>query len=154
MISTRSILLGLAGAALVATGALAQDVNPAVKARQAHMTLYSHHLGLLGGMARGNIDYNADAASASAASLAALTKLDQSRYWAPGTDSESIEGTRALPALWENIPRAMEIGGNLSAAADTLAGEAGNGLEALQAALGPVGQACGACHEAFRVPNN
>lgn len=154
MPSIRPFLLGLAGAAVVATSAVAQDTNPAVTARKSHMALYGFNLGLLGGMARGNIDYDAAAASAAAANLAALSRLDQSRYWPEGTDSDTIMETRALPALWQDIPKAMEIGGNLAAAAETLAAEAGNGLEALQASLGPVGQACGACHEAFRVPDN
>ena len=29
---------------------------------------------------------------------------------------------------------------------------AGNGLEAMQAAVGPVGATCGACHDAYRQP--
>ena len=154
MLSSRSVLAGMAGALLLATGALAQDSNPAVEARKAHMDLYAFNLGLLGGVARGNIDYDADAASAAASNLATLTKLDQSRYWPPGTDSDTLMDTRALPALWENIPAVRESGGNRATAADTLAAEAGNGLEALQASIGPVGQACGACHEDYRLSDN
>jgi len=150
----RPFLFGLAGAALVATGALAQDINPAVKARQSHMTLYGHNLGLLGGMARGNIDYDAEAATAAAANLAALAALDQSRYWPEGTDSDTLMETRALPAIWENIPDVIEKSRTLAAATGTLATEAGGGLDALRASLGPVGEACGACHEDYRVPND
>lgn len=140
--------------ALFAAPAFAQDVNPAIAARIAHMDLYAFNLGLVGGMARGNIPYDAAAASAAAANIAALTKLDQSRYWPAGTSTLDTDATRALPVLWDNIPDAIAKGQALSAAADKLAMDAGTSLEALQASLGPVGQACGACHELYRQPNN
>ena len=61
---TRFAAIGLAGL-LVAGTAIAQQNDPmaaAVKARQAHMQLYAANLGVLGGMARGNMDYDAEAA--------------------------------------------------------------------------------------------
>lgn len=129
--------------------------NPAVKARKAHMQLYGHNLGILGGMARGNAEYNAEAASAAASNLAALAQLDQSTYWAPGTDSDALPGeSRALPALWENIPDAIEKGQALATAAMALSETAGDGLEAVQAGLGPVGRVCGQCHEAYQLSDN
>ena len=129
--------------------------NPAVKARKAHMQLYAHNLGILGGMARGNAEYNAEAASAAAANLAALAQLDQTSYWAPGTDSEALPGeSRTLPALWENIPDAIAKGEELAAAAVALSETAGTGLEAVQAGLGPVGRVCGQCHEAYQLSDN
>ena len=95
--------------------------NPAVKARQSHMQLYAHNLGILGGMARGNIEYDAGAAQAAANNLAALSTLDQRSYWVPGTSNAELgEATRALPALWEAGSTAREIGGQLAEAAATL----------------------------------
>ncbi|MEO0702893.1 MAG: cytochrome c [Pseudomonadota bacterium] len=129
--------------------------NPAVTARKAHMQLYGHNLGILGGMARGNTEYNAEAASAAAANLAALAQLDQTSYWAPGTDSDALPGeSKALPALWENIPDAIEKGQALATAAIALSETAGTGLEAVQAGLGPVGRVCGQCHEAYQLSDN
>lgn len=51
----KSLIL-IAGAAAVTLASMAfadghADVNPAVTARQAHMQLYAHNLGILGGMA-------------------------------------------------------------------------------------------------------
>ena len=37
-------------------------IHPVV-ARQSHMQLYAHNLGILGGMAQGKMDYDADAAA-------------------------------------------------------------------------------------------
>ena len=152
----RAILpLVIAAAGIVApVAAVAQDVPPAVKARQAHMQLYAHNLGILGGMARGNADYDAAAATAAASNLAALASLNQASYWAPGTDSDTIMETRALPAIWENIPDVLEKAAALQTATVALAAAAGDGLDAVRANLGPVGQACGACHESYQMPNN
>ncbi|MDP5360798.1 MAG: cytochrome c, partial [Paracoccaceae bacterium] len=40
----------------------------------------------------------------------------------------------------------------LAAATATLASVAGDGLDAMKAAFGPVGQSCGSCHESYRAP--
>jgi cytochrome c556 len=150
----RSIVAGALLASLAAGSAVAQDVNPAIAARQAHMSLYAFNLGLVGGMARGNIDYDAEAASAAAANIAALANLDQSRYWPEGTSTMDTDTTRALPDIWDNLPDVIEKAQALSAAADGFAAEAGNGVDALRAGLGPLGQACGACHENYRQPDS
>ena len=145
--------LALAG---LATGLSAQDndVDPAVKARQSHMTLNSFNLGLLGNMARGNIDYDAEAAQAAADNLVALASLDQTRYWPEGTDSDSIEGTRALPAIWENIPDVMAKAEALETQAATMAEVAGDGLDAMRGQIQALGGACGDCHDNYRLSND
>ena len=155
MVISKKIGVGLVIASLAASAAWAggHSGNPAVKARKAHMQLYQHNLGILGGMARGNTDYDAAAASAAASNLAALTTLNQMSYWAPGTDSDTLpDESRALPALWDNIPDAIAKGEALAAASANLAATAGDGLDAVRAGLGPVGQVCGACHEAYQKP--
>lgn len=129
-------------------------ISGAIKARQSHMQLYMHNAGILGAMAQGKMDYDASAASAAASNLAALSQLNQRSYWPQGSDNASAENTRALPAIWENFP---DVGAKAQAFTDAaLAAEAaaGESLEALQASMGPVFQACGACHSAYRQSNN
>ena len=126
--------------------------NPAVKARQSHMQLYQFNAGYFFGMARGNVEYDAETAQAAADNLVALTRMNQGRMWPQGSDSDAIEGTRALPALWQDFPKVMEIGGSLAAAAEAMQAVAGNGQEAAMGALNDIGKACTACHEAFRAP--
>ena len=127
--------------------------NPAVKARKAHMNLYMHNAGVLFAMAKGDLDYDAEAASAAANNIAALTKLSQRGYWNPGTSTDDLgEETRALPAIWQEGSKAAEIGGQMAEAADALAAVAGDGKEAMMGALGPLGKACTACHEDYRQP--
>ena len=146
-------LAGLLVAGTVIAGS--HGGNPAVKARKAHMQLYSFNLGTLGGMAKGEIEYNAEAAQAAANNMAALSALSQGAYWIPGTSTAELgEETRALPKIWESGSTAGAIGGELAKASAALAEVAGNGKEALGGAIGAVGKTCGDCHKPYRQPNN
>jgi len=123
----------------------------AVKVRQSKMTLYAFNIGILGAMAKGDVDYDSSAAGLAAANLAALTAVYMPGAWAPGTDNESVKGSNALPKLWQDSME--EVGGKakaLSDAAANLAEVAGTDLAALRGAIGPVGQACGGCHKPYR----
>jgi cytochrome c556 len=124
----------------------------AITARQAHRSLYNYNLAVLGNMAQDKTPYDAGAATAAANNLAALAALSQAGYWPQGSDSASVEGSRALPAIWETYPAIVEKAAALSDAAAALAIVAGNDLDSLKAAIGPVGAACGGCHKAFRQP--
>lgn len=150
----KSLIL-IAGAAAVTLASMAfadghADVNPAVTARQAHMQLYAHNLGILGGMAQGKADYDADAAQRAADNMVTLVSINQQSYWPMGTDNATIEGTKALPALWENFDNVMAIGADFSAAADAMAAVAGTDLASLQGAMRDLGGACSACHREYR----
>ena len=155
--SLRPLVLTLLCGVAVAGTAFAggHGGNPAVKARKAHMQLYAFNLGTLGAMAKGEVEYDADAASAAAGNLAALSSLSQRAYWAPGTSTDELgEETRALPAIWQEGSKAGEIGASFAEAAAALAAVAGDGKDAMAGAMGPVGKACGDCHKAYRQPNN
>ncbi|MEE9388423.1 MAG: cytochrome c [Paracoccaceae bacterium] len=152
----RKTSIAAAGLAVAATAVFAAGhagpFDSAITARKSHMQLYAHNLGILGGMAKGALDYDAAAASAAATNLAALTTLNQATYWPPSSDAMSVDNTRALPNIWENFPDVSAKGGALVQAAAAMAGAAGNGLGDLQAAMGPLGAACGACHKTYREP--
>lgn len=150
--NTRSALTAMTIMALTTTASFAQNVPAAVEARQGQFKLMALNVGVLGNMARGNTAYDANQATAAAANLVAVSMLDQSFHWPEGTDEMSIEGTRALPAIWENTADFGMKWQAFGAAATGLAAEAGNGLDAMRAALGPVGGTCGACHDAYRAP--
>ncbi len=161
MKKTFAALSGLILASVVAGTAIGEShVDPnimrAVKARQSQMTLYAFNIGLLGGMAKGEIEYDAAAASKAASNLAALSNLDQSRLWPMGSDNVALgtEVTEALPKIWD---AGSEIGASAKALSDATAAmndAAGNGLEALRGAMGPLGKACGDCHKGYRQPDS
>ena len=138
-------ILGLATA-----GAALADTNPAVDARQAQFTLYAHNLAVVGSMAQGRMEYDADAAQTAADNFYHLTRHDQGRMWPEGTDNASIEGTRALPGIWEDLDDFTAKFVALQEAAESLQAVAGDGLDALRPAVGQLGAACAACHDANR----
>lgn len=148
---TLSLLVGSA-AVLLSSMALAdghEDVDPAVSARQAHMQLYSYNLGILGGMAQGKMDYDAELAQMAADNFLALANMSQSTYWPEGT----AEGTKVLPAIWENMDDFMSKADNLTVEAATMAGAAGTDLASLQGAMQGLGGTCSACHREYRQRN-
>lgn len=143
---------GLAVAASVAFagGHGAGPHEAAIKARQGMMQLFAFNLGILGAMAKGDMEYDSEKAGAAAANVAALSGLHMGAAWPQGSDNASVDGTRALPAIWQNFP---DVGAKLKAlneAAVTMADAAGTDVDALRATIGGVGQVCGACHKAYR----
>ena len=138
--------------AVAATGALAQDTNQAVKARQGQFNILAINLGILGGMARGEVAYDADTAKAAADSIGAVSMVTQVPHWPEGTDSMTVDGTRALPAIWENLPDVLDKWAALGTAAGELQTAAATGQEAIGPALGALGGTCKACHDAYRQP--
>ena len=149
------LLTGAVAGTAIGEGHADPAVMAAIKARQSTMTLYAFNLGLLGGMAKGAVPYDAEAASKAAGNLAALTKLDQSRMWPQGSDNFALgDATAALPAIWDEGSDIGAKGMALAAAADAMEAAAGAGLESLQGAMGALGGACGACHKAYRQPSN
>lgn len=142
--------------ALPAGLALAQeeDETPediAIEIRQGHMLNYAANLQRLGAMAQGNAEYDATAAQTAADNLVYLASIDQSHYWLPGTSSEEQEESAALPAIWENLEDFETKQVALIEAVTALQSSAGTDLTGLQGAMQGVGQACGDCHEQYRV---
>ena len=140
-----------AGATAIALSTMAladghSDVDPAVKARQAHMQLYAHNIGILGGMAQEKIEYDAALAQIAADNLAAVAALDETTYWPEGT----AEGTKALPAIWENMDDFLVKQEGLVTASAAMATVAGTDLASLQGAMRDLGGACSACHREYR----
>ena len=149
---TAAVVLGIASAAFAA-GHLTEEQQRAVNARQAHMALYGFNIAPLGGMAQDKIPYDAAVASAAAANLAALASVDQSGYWVEGTDA-SVEGNRAKAEIWTDGAGFLAEQQKLATATAALAAVAGDGLDQMKAAFGPVGGSCGSCHETYRAPRS
>ena len=144
----------LALAAACGIGAVAaQSIEDTVAARQGQFKLFAAHVGPLVGMAQGNIEYDAETAQIAADNLARLVELDQAFLWPEGSDNASIDGTRALPVIWEDPDGFVARLTALQEGAAAMQAVAGDGLDAVRGALGGVGGACSACHEDYRAPN-
>jgi cytochrome c556 len=155
--STHRLVIRTTALALAATLSLgtAQAQDPfanEIGARQSQFRLLAFNVGPLVGMAQGNIPYDAEAAQAAADNLVRIASLDQSLMWPEGSDNMAVDGTRALPAIWENLEDfATKLEGLRSGVA-AMQVAAGQDLDALRGALGGVGGACSACHENYREP--
>ncbi len=125
-----------------------------IKARQAQMQLNNFNLKILGAIAKGDVDYNAEAATFAASNIVHSASIHQPQAWLPGSDNSAVEGTRALPALWENFPDAAEKSAELLAAANAMNAVAGNGQEAVNGAFDRLVGACIACHKSYRAAGN
>jgi cytochrome c556 len=138
----------------VPTVALTQEESPedkAISQRRGLMQLISGAFGPLAGMAKGEIAYDAEAAELSAANLRALTSYNPTGLFLAGTSNADKPGkTRAQPAIWSELEEFVEYWGKVGDAAAKLADAAGQGQEALAAAVGETGKACGECHDDFR----
>jgi cytochrome c556 len=145
---------GVAASILVGAAVAQEARHPAVTARTSIMQLYANNLGQLGAMAKGEVEYDAEAAAKAAGNLALLVQLDQSTLWPQGTDNGAIDGTRALPDIWQNFPDVMAKGAALGEAVTVMQAAAGTDLASLQGAMGGLGGACTACHKAYRAPEN
>jgi len=148
------------GAALVAgaTAAISGEAEErAVKARQALMQVYAFNLGQLGAMVKGEMEYNADLAKASADNLVKATTMNGMAMWPKGSsmDDEGMAGkTWAKADIWADGSDVGEKAKALREAAAQMAEVAGNGLDAVKGAMGGVGGGCKGCHEKFRAPKD
>ncbi len=153
----KKFLAGLTIATIAfASVATAQDAPFAreIKARQGIMTYRAIQLGVLGGMAKGEIEYNAESAQKAADNLMTAITIDASMLWPKGSDNSANPASTALAKMWED---GSGIGDKAKAMVDAgaaMQAAAGTGLDGLKTAMGPVGEGCGGCHKAFRVPTN
>ena len=122
-----------------------------IAARQGLMQVYKYNIGILAAMAKGEAEYDAEAAQKAADNIKLVTMMDNSGLWAQGSDSESVEGSKAKPELWSTYPKVADYSKETASAATLMADNAGQGLDALKANIGPLGKSCKTCHDDFRM---
>jgi cytochrome c556 len=118
--------------------------NPAVQKRMDVMKEIKGAMGVLGGMAKGAIAFDAAAAGAAQNTLIEQSGMVASTFEANETDPKS----EALPAIWENWDAFIEMADDLSFAAEGLDTAS---LDGVRGGLGNIGASCGACHKKFRM---
>ena len=147
----KTILIAAAFTTAAPAAVFADQIGDAIKARQGYYKLIRANAGPLFGMAKGDVEYDAERAQMLANNLVTLTSLKNGELWPEGSDKESRPGdTRALPAIWETYPAVAEKGKALVTASADLAEAAGGGVDALREKIGALGGACKACHDDFR----
>ncbi|CUK11924.1 cytochrome c [Shimia thalassica] len=139
-------------AALIAAPALslAGPAEKTVEARQGYFKLLGANMGVLAGMAQGKVDYDADAAQTAADNMVVLSTYKLAPLFAPGTSSDDVKDTRALPAIWKDLPGVTAKASDFGAAARAMQDVAGKGKGEMAGALGALGGSCKGCHTAYR----
>lgn len=134
-------------------GLHAQTPEDVLAARQGYMKLIGLNMGVLSGMARGNIDYDEEVAATAAGNLEALTHYAAPTLFVEGTSSADLSDSGALPAIWENPE---DFGTKFAALGQAVAGSSDavrGGVANVGPALQTIGGACKECHDTYRKPN-
>ncbi|MDQ7775818.1 MAG: cytochrome c [Paracoccus aminovorans] len=146
-------LILAAALATMPLAAIAQDDDPihqAIEARHGFYQMLAINMGMLAGMAKGDVAYDEAAASRAAANIEALTHYDLPSLFIEGSAHGQAEDSAAKPDIWNNLDEFRAKFAGLQEAA-TGASEAVKGGAAN---IGPVvqklGGACKACHDNFR----
>lgn len=123
----------------------AQD---AIAERQQAMKSVGGAMRVVGGMARGQVDFDA------AAALEAFETMNEvaGRYGSLFPEGSETGGeTEAKDTIWsDRAGFEAEIAKFESATAAAVAA-APQDMDSFRAAFGPVGQSCGSCHEVYRI---
>ncbi len=149
----RNVVPLLSAAAVVAafsTVVLAQEMKPdrAIKYRQGILQAVGWNMGVLGGMAKGEIPYDKDKAVRAATFVSELAAMAWDGFVPARTParrprpSRRSGRTRPSSTSWPRTCRPKPS--KLVAAANS------GDVASLRTALGPVGKACSNCHDDFR----
>lgn len=155
MTSLAKILSTVSLATIMAMPAVAADkpFEKRIEARQAHMQVVKYNMGILGAMAKGKREYNAELADAIANNMLKAATMNNMSMWPKGSDN-SVAGledfTKAKPALWADDSKVGEKHKAWVKASRNMAAEAGQGLGKLRKAMGALGKSCKGCHKAYK----
>jgi cytochrome c556 len=130
---------------IAGTAALAHEgvQNPAVKARMNAMSFIGQNMKLIAGMAKGEVDFEAEVANAALANIAGTAAEIPNLFEAEEEDPKSD----AAPEIWLNWDdfTAKADALQIAAAETAISDPAGLG-----AAIGQLAPACKACHETYK----
>lgn len=122
--------------------------EPMQSFRQSYFTLLAMNFGPMAAMVKGEMPWDDAKMLSLAEDVAAITSIDVSRAFGPGTDKGT---TRAKPEIWENTDDFLEKYQALQASASELLSAAQSGdKKAIGGALKETGGACKACHDEYK----
>lgn len=140
---TKALVAGLILAGGVAY-AQTMATDPTVIARQELMKSFGGAAKALGGMASGEVAYDAAAAEAAKATLVAGSAEIAAKF----TDNPTDAGSKAAPAIWTGWDAFVAKAQGLSDAAGALDVAS---AESIGAGMAAIGGACKACHTDYRM---
>lgn len=141
---TKMIAVTLSLGVAAATMAYADVSNPAVAARMEAMKDIGGSMKTLGDMAKGSVDFDAEAAQAALATVAESAAVLPALFEAQESDPES----EAKPEIWTNWDDFVSKAEALEAAA---AGATIASSDDIGPAMGALGGSCKSCHSEYRM---
>jgi cytochrome c556 len=131
--------------------ALAEDpAEELVEARQGYYSLLGANMHNLVSMVKGETAYDGAKAQTAADNMLVLTKYHVGTLYLPGTSSEDVKGSRALPKIWEDPAGMQEKGMAFVKAVENLNEVAGLDKAELGKAVQNLGGTCKGCHDSYR----
>ena len=144
----KRVITALACGACIAVATAAVAADDPIANRQAIMKNVGAATGVLGKMAKGEMEF--DAIQANLAMRAINNAAIGFVYLFP-EGSETGGETEAAPKIWEDMAGFIAKSRDMeSVTAEAIAAPAGS-LDDLKAQLGKLGATCQACHEGFRI---
>lgn len=141
------VIAALAVVGTFSAAVYAQTADRAIKYRQGIMGAQGWHMGVLGGMAKGTRPYDKDVAARSARYVDMLVEMHIDGF---GAGTEKGAPTRAKADIWQQKAKFDKYAQDIKLETTKLSANAGNGLDALRASIGPVGRGCQNCHDDFQ----
>lgn len=155
-------LLAASGTLFVAQSAVAADADKAkeraksvIATRQGALKLMGYYMYPLGGMARGRIPMDTGLVAKNAGHIGNLAPMLTDTFKAD-TSASGVDSD-ALPAIWKNPAEFQgKIEALIEGAADLgrIASTEGIDEGAVKGGIGKLGQACGSCHDDFKVDDD
>ena len=149
----KSLVPILGAAAVVAafsTAVIAQEMKAdrAIKYRQGILQAIGWNMGVLGGMAKGEVPYDKDKSIRAAPFVSELAEMPWDGV-VPGSDTGAP--TKAKPEIWKDKAKFDKLAKDMQAETLKLVAAAKTGdVAQLRTAVGATGKSCSNCHDDFR----
>ncbi|WP_440409720.1 c-type cytochrome [Neorhizobium petrolearium] len=142
----KSMIIAAGFGCLCLSAAFAQEEPQAL--RQSQMKAVGGALGTLGGIAKGEKPYDAQAVTAALTTISTTMKAFPNQFPA-GTETGAE--TEAAPAIWQNTNDFQAKAQKLSADAESLLAAVPADQAGVGSAMKTLGGACGDCHQTYRL---
>jgi cytochrome c556 len=145
-----ALTLGLSAAVHAADDPYADQVEM----RHGLMLQMATDASVLGAIVKGDAPYDAATATKAAQNIAAIASVISMVQFPKGSENGASSDSFAKAELWASEPDFLQKVADLNKAAADMVTAAGTSSDAIKTAMGGLGGACKACHEAYRQPEN
>lgn len=145
LISTATFFVAIAASTIAFAANDAKE--DAAEYRQSTYKMVGQHVGAMGAMMKGKVDFNVESFAKNAEAVAMLSQLAPNGFETEGLSDD----TEAKEEIWKDKEAFNEKMSDFQTAAANLAEATKTGDEGkIKAAFGPLGKSCKGCHSDYR----